>query len=79
MDRIEFYKWEVGAIEVELKQLRSEPMPNLKLTGKLKGLDRVKDLEQRQKGLIEWDGRIKKRPRVEGLYDYCINTNMFNV
>ena len=59
-ERIEYLKWEVGAIEVELQQLRAEPMPIIKLTGKLKGLDRAKDLEQRQKGLIEWMNELNK-------------------
>jgi len=48
------YKWEVKAIGQELKKLRAEPMPVIKLTGKLQSLDRVKDLEQRQKALIEY-------------------------
>jgi len=33
--RIRFYRWEVKAIGIELKKLRAEPMPVIKLTGKL--------------------------------------------
>lgn len=52
--KIKGYQWEVKGLGEWINKLRAEPMPELKLTGKLKGLDMVKDLEYRQKVLQEY-------------------------
>ena len=56
--RVEFYKWEVGAIQKELRELRvgvdGYPVPVIKLPNKLQQLDRIKDLEQREKALTNY-------------------------
>ncbi len=58
---IKYYKYEVKRTQGELKKLRAEPMPVIKLTAKLQSLDRVRVLEQRQKELIEIVDFYKKR------------------
>jgi len=58
---IKYFKHEVKRAQGELKKLRAEPMPYIKLTGKLKSLDRVMILEQREKDLIETVDYYKKK------------------
>ena len=58
---IKYFKHEVKRTQGELKKLRAEPMPVIKLTGKLQGLDRVGVLERRQKELIETVDYYKKK------------------
>jgi len=58
--KIKGYRWEVKAIGEKLKQLRAEPMPELKLTGKLKGLDMVKYWEYRQKVMKYYLNELEK-------------------
>jgi len=50
----------VKAIGEYLEKLRVEPMPELKLTGKLKGLDIVKEMEYRQKVIQESLDELEK-------------------
>jgi len=53
-------RWEVNDISKELKKLRAEPMPVVKLSSKLQSLDRVKVLEQRQKGMQDYLDSVQK-------------------
>jgi len=57
---ISVIRWQVNLIGQELKKLRAEPMPVVKLTGKLQSLDRVKVLEQRQKGMQAYLDSVQK-------------------
>ena len=59
-NRIKGYRWEVKAIGEYIKKLRAEPMPEIKLTGKLQGLDMVKDLEYKQKVLQDYLDELEK-------------------
>jgi len=58
---IKYFKHEVKRTQGELKKLRAESMPVIKLTGKLQGLDRVRILERLQKELIETVDYYKKK------------------
>ncbi len=48
------------AIGEYVKKLRAEPMPVIKLIGKLQGLDMVKDLEYKQKVLQAYLDELEK-------------------
>jgi len=50
----------VKAIGEYIKKLRAEPMPEIKLTGKLQGLDMVKYLEYKQKVLQDYLDELEK-------------------
>jgi len=57
---ISVIRWEVNLIGQELKKLRAEPMPVVKLSSKLQSLDRVKALEQRRKGMQDYLDSVQK-------------------
>jgi len=57
---ISVIRWEVNLIGKELKKLRAEPMPVIKLSSKLQSLNRVKVLEQRQKGMQDYLDSVQK-------------------
>jgi len=50
----------VKAIGEYIKKLRAEPMPEIKLTGKLQRLDMVKYLEYKQKVLQDYLDELEK-------------------
>jgi len=52
--------WVVKGLGEWIKKLRVEPMPELKLTGELQGLDLVKDLEYRQKVIQAYLDELEK-------------------
>jgi len=58
--KIKGYRWEVKGLGEWIKKLRAEPMPDIKLTGKLQGLDMVKDLEYRQKVIQDYLDELEK-------------------